>query len=100
MRRDYLIGSTVVSQQNQRIRLEYYLVEELRDASGIYLYGILIKRETKEKGKIERIQAVGKAISYSKEYVEKMIRIFMKNTVTPISMEELIDEYVSQTICV
>ena len=96
MRKDYLIGSTTVSQQEQKIRLEYYLVEERRDASGIALYGMMIKRETREGGRIERMQAVGKAISYSREYVEQMIRLFLKNTVTPMSMLELIDEYVSK----
>lgn len=96
MRKDYLIGVTSVSMQEQKIRLEYYLIEETRDVSGICLYGVLIKRETRSDGKIERMQGAGKAISYSREYVERMIQIFMKNTVTPLTMEELIDEYVSR----
>ncbi len=96
MRKDYLIGSTIVSQQEQKIRLEYYLIEERRDTSGIALYGMMIRKETRAGGRIERKQAVGKAISYSREYVERMIRLFLKNTVTPMSMVELIDEYVSR----
>lgn len=96
MRKDYLIGSTMISQQQQRIHLEYYLVEEARDTSGIYLYGIMIKRETRVEGRIERMHSVSKAISYSREYVERMLQIFIRNAVTPMSMEELIDEYVSR----
>lgn len=96
MRKDYLIGSTEVSQQEQKIRLEYYLIEENRDSNGSILYGMMIKREMHTPGKIERLQGTGKAISYSREYVERMIRLFMKNAVTPISMLELIDEYVTR----
>lgn len=96
MREDYLIGSTEVSQQEQKIRLDYYLVEECRDSSGAALYGMLIKRETRTPGKVDRLQGIGKAISYSRDYVEQMIRLFMKNSVTPITMLELIDEYVSR----
>lgn len=95
MRKDYLIGVATVAQQEQRIRLEYYLVEETRDVSGISLYGMMIKKEMRTEGKIERTQASGKAISYSRDYVERMIQLFMKNAVTPLTMDELIDEYVS-----
>ena len=42
------------------------------------------------------MQGAGKAISYSREYVERMIQLFMKNAVTPLTMEELIDEYISR----
>ena len=66
MRKDYLIGVATVAQQEQRIRLEYYLVEETRDVSGISLYGMMIKKEMRTEGKIERTQASGKAISYSR----------------------------------
>jgi len=96
MRKDYLIGVATVAQQEQRIRLEYYLVEETRDVSGISLYGMMIKKEMRTEGKIERTQASGKAISYSRYYVERMIQLFMKNAVTPLTMDELIDEYVSR----
>ncbi len=96
MRKDYLIGVATVAQQEQRIRLEYYLVEETRDVSGISLYGMMIKKEMRTEGKIERTQASGKAISYSRDYVERMIQLFMKNAVTPLTMDELIDEYVSR----
>ena len=96
MRKDYLVGVTVVSQQEQKIRLEYYLIEERRDVGDIALYGMLIKRESRVEGRIEKMQGAGKAISYSREYVERMIQLFMKNAVTPLTMEELIDEYISR----
>ena len=96
MRTDYLIGSTEVAEREQKIRLDYYLIEESRDSNGTSLYGMLIKRETRTPGKIDRLQGTGKAISYSREYVERMIRLFMKNTVTPMTMLELIDEYVTR----
>lgn len=96
MRRDYLEGSTNIVQDGKQLRLEYYLIEELRDARGSYLYGIMIKKEVREAGKVERSRSEGRAVSYSKAYVEKMLQIFLRNTVTPIAMLELIDEYVTR----
>ena len=96
MIKKYLTGSTIVTQEGQNIKLEYYLLEELRDAGGHFLYGMMIRKEERRTGKLERTQTVAKAISYSREYVERMIGLFMKNTVTPLTMMELIDEYVSR----
>ena len=96
MRRDYLEGSTRIAQDGKQLKLEYYLIEEKRDERGGFLYGIMIKKETRENGRIERSKAEGKAVSYSKTYVERMLQLFLKNTVTPLTMLELIDEYISR----
>lgn len=96
MRRDYLEGSTSIVQEKKQIKLEYYLIEEMRDERGRFLYGIMIKMETRENGNIERTRAEGRAVSYSRAYVERMLRLFLDNTVTPVPMLELIDEYISR----
>lgn len=96
MMKKYLTGSSVVTQEGQNITLEYYLLEEMRDTGGRFLYGMMIRKEERKTGKLERTQTVAKAISYSREYVERMICLFMRNTVTPLTMMELIDEYVSR----
>ncbi len=96
MRKDYLEGSTRIAQDGKQLQLEYYLIEEKRDERGGFLYGIMIKKETRENGRIERSKAEGKAVSYSRAYVERMLQLFLKNTVTPLTMLELIDEYVSR----
>lgn len=96
MIKKYLAGTTAVRQDGQSIKLDYYLIEEMRDVQGQVLYGMMIKKETRVEGKIERTQAVGKAISYSRAYVERMLHLFIKNTVTPLTLLELIDEYVSR----
>lgn len=96
MKAEYLIGSREIAGRGRKLKLDYYLIEELRDSNGAALYGMRIKRELRMPGRVERMQESGKAISYSRTYVEQMIRLFMKNAVTPFTMLELIDEYVSR----
>lgn len=96
MIKKYLTGSASITQEGQNVKLEYYLIEEMRDMGDYFLYGMMIKKEARKAGRIERTQTAAKAISYSREYVERMLCLFIKNTVTPLTMLELIDEYVSR----
>lgn len=96
MVQEYFIGRAEITENNQQIKLEYNIIEEKRDLCGASLYGILIKMEIKEKGLLKKEQGGAKAISYSRNWVEKLVRIFLKNTVTPMCMDELIDEYITR----
>lgn len=97
MRKDYLEGRTSILQDGWQLKLEYYLIEEKRGERGRACYGIMIKKEFRDKERVEQTKAEGKAVSYSRAYVEKLLQLFLKNTVTPLTMLELIDEYVSAT---
>lgn len=98
MKKKYLIGTAQLEDtESGRMELEYYLLEECRDTGvDITLYGIEIKKLIRENTAIRREKESAGAISYSKTYVEKMIRLLIKNTVTPMGMLEIIDEYITK----
>lgn len=96
MRKEYLIGKAEVVENTEKIRLEYYMTEETRDVYGVSLYGILIKKETREGNLVTREQGRENAITYSRAWIEKLIQILIRNTVTPMTMEEIIDEYITK----
>lgn len=90
----YLVEETsVITHNHQTFELEYYLTEEISKSYRRPLYGIQVKKIFEGK---EELESTG-AISYSKELVTQMIRDLCRNTVTPMTLVEVVDE--EMTIC-
>lgn len=85
-------SKTIVQDNNKELQLEYYLVEENRKDWEDSAYGIKIIQH----GDLSTDSEYTEPISYSKEIVEKMVRVLWVNTVTPTSMLEIVDDLVSQ----
>lgn len=97
MKRNYLLGKKPVEIEGKKeMQLEYYLLEEDRkESEGPILYGIKIIKNIDSYLESEEV----KGISYSKEFVKQMILRLMENDVTPISMIEIVDGFLTMELC-
>lgn len=77
-----------------RCKLEYYIIEkQINTTNGslyFHSYGIEI---IKEEGDVVETKAVMNVL-YSEDSARKLAEILANNKVTPISMEEIIDDYI------
>ena len=83
----------VSDEQNRKIRLEYYLEEDVRDIRReACLYGIrvVMYRETDGCEAVEIGSAP--AISYSGEFVKCLLNKLQRMAVTPTSLLEIVDD--------
>ena len=55
-----------------------------------------LKKIIKENGTIKKEKEIARAISYSQHYVEQLIQVLLRNQVTPMTMIEIIDEYITK----
>lgn len=94
----YLIGRTKYDTENStQVKLEYYLTEEIRDIKvSSALYGIEVKKKSRNKNGIFLEQERAYPLSYSKTTVEKLIHILLLNTVTPMNLLEIVDDYITK----
>lgn len=94
----YLVGKAELEAANQtRVKLEYYLTEETRDVEvASALYGVEVKKESRNKCGIFREQESARCLSYSREIVEGLVRMLLANTVTPMNLIEVVDDYISK----
>ena len=79
------------------------IVEELRENNDVEkavaeLHEIRdkLKKIIKENGTIKKEKEIARAISYSQHYVEQLIQVLLRNQVTPMTMIEIIDEYITK----
>lgn len=87
----------VTFQTDRAYHLAYFLVESSSEEGQKALYGVRV-----EKSKIEGTEKIMveanevEAISYSKELVEQMINILQKHMVTPMCLDEIVDDFISK----
>lgn len=94
----YLIGRTEFDAgNNTQVKLAYYLTEETRgiDASSA-LYGVEVKKESRSKNGILREQERARSLSYSRKTVENLIHLLLTNSVTPMNLLEVVDDFISK----
>lgn len=92
----YLEGTKTLKLDEHEVELSYYLTEcRKKENKDNILYGIQIEKN--DSGNTE-IESSG-CISYSKEIVLQMIHKLMENTVTPITMLYIIDDFVTEELC-
>ena len=90
---------TVKYGKNKSMKLMYYFVEEYRGHNYKNpLYGIRIVKCTKQKGKLVKEQEYTGPVSYSKELVWQMMEKMMGNLVTPYSMLEIVDDFITKEL--
>lgn len=92
----YLEGTKILEIDEHEVELSYYLTEcRKKENKDSTLYGIQI--EKRDSGNVE-IESSG-CITYSKEIVLQMIHKLMENTVTPITLLYIIDDFVTKELC-
>lgn len=93
-----LIGTKEIKDcNNDKMKLEYYLTVIKSDFDEIdAIYGIQLVKCKRTGKRIEKEMETIKRLSYSKKLVEQIIVCLMDNTVTPICMLEIVDEYISK----
>lgn len=93
MKNYYLFGMKGIRDcNNRKVQLEYYLAETIKEFADP-IYGIRIVKHLKEERRREREESWG--ISEDRGEVERLLLRFMDNSVTPNTLSELIDEYVT-----
>ena len=86
-----LFSNEVTLEDNRIMRLEYNITENRNSDTDEPYYGIQIAKYLDGKKEIEEIEG----ISYSKDKVEAIAKILYRNTVTPISMVEIVDDLIT-----
>ncbi|NLZ80964.1 MAG: hypothetical protein GX913_04075 [Clostridiales bacterium] len=98
MKTNDLIGTKEIWDcNNMKIKLEYYLVAtKSKIEEKETLYGIqIIKCQREEREMQKEVEAIT-GISYSRKLVEQIITSLMDNTVTPMCMLEIVDDYIAR----
>lgn len=91
-----LIGNRIVEIEPERqMVLEYYVLEETDKDTQITTYGTMIRKT--DEG-TEETEAV-KGITHSKEVIHDIIGLLLEHTVTPVSMVDVIDDYITEKLC-
>jgi len=78
----------------RRIILEYYLLSDVNEENQVF-YGAEIHKTDAGSREIETV----KGITESREEAEELIALLIRNQVTPISMTEIIDDYITEKAC-
>lgn len=85
----------VKSEEGNMMSLRYVLTRNCRNhIKGQKYYGIEIEKES--NGTLEREKVEG--ISHSKEFVQGILECLYDNVVTPVSMVEVIDDLVTESM--
>lgn len=76
------------------LKLDYFLTE--MEGSANKIYGICIEKSNKDQKASSFIESkMVQAISHSKNMVEKMINVLVRNQVTPLALEEIVDDMIT-----
>lgn len=84
----------IETESERKVLLEYYLLSDVDEENNVY-YGAEIHKTDNGSKEIETV----KGITDSKERAEELIDLLMRNTVTPISMTEVVDDYITEKVC-
>lgn len=91
-----LIGKRIISIVPEReMVLEYFMLEEFYETSQSATYGAKIRKV--EDGHEETESIMG--ITSSKEVITDLINLLLENVVTPITMVEIVDDFVTEKLC-
>lgn len=93
MKKFYLLGMKGIRDcNNRKVQLEYYLTETIKEFTKP-IYGIRVMRHLKEEVTREKEECRG--ISEDRGEVERLLLKFMDSAVTPNTLSELVDEYIT-----
>lgn len=96
MKKLQLLFSNEIPMGKDTMRLEYSLTEKYLNSEGepTPIYGIQIAKHFKQKVELDEVLG----ISESKETVISILKKLFQYEVTPISMVEIVDELVTQSV--
>ena len=89
-----LFSKQIWLEDKRSMILKYFLIEKIQETNVLPLYGVQISKYDGDT--IESDDVNG--ISHSKETVISIIKRLFQHEVTPISMVEIIDDFVTQGI--
>lgn len=82
------------------MNLDYILNENKSDNGEATGYGVTVKKTTVlSDGNIKTESASAENISYNKSEVLKLIDILKNGTVTPMTLKEIVEEFVVDRLC-
>lgn len=91
-----LKGKRIVELVPEReLVLEYFMLKDIDEVNKSVSYGAEIRKTEAGNNEIETV----KGITDSKEMVTDLIDILLENIVTPISMVDVIDDYITEKVC-
>lgn len=79
----------------REMELKYFLLEEMDEAEQTISYGVEIRKTESEQIEIETV----KGVTDSKEMADHLIELLITNTVTPISLVNVVDDYITEKVC-
>jgi len=88
---DLLFTNEVTLEDDRIMKLEYNITEHQNEENEEPYYGLQIKKYLDGETEVGEIEG----ISFSRDKVEAIARILFRNTVTPISMAEIVDDLIT-----
>lgn len=79
----------------REMELKYFLLEDMDEAEQTISYGVEIRKTESEQVEVETV----KGVTDSKEMADHLIELLVTNTVTPISLVNVVDDYITEKVC-
>lgn len=79
----------------REMELKYFLLEEMDEAEQTISFGVEIRKTESEQVEVETV----KGVTDSKEMADHLIELLVTNTVTPISLVNVVDDYITEKVC-
>lgn len=96
MSEKFLKGTREIKVEPLRtIRLEYYVMEEFAESEETAAYGIAV---VKKENDITETEVTG-GISYDRAFVEEMADRLMEGLVTPMTLVDTADDWITEKLC-
>lgn len=100
MENEIFCGSCEISGKNLA-KLEYYLIAEKisEEYCDLMSYGVKVKKTTYSDGggKTVEIKQINN-VFYRKDEAEKFIKLILRNSVTPITLRDVVEDYIIESI--
>lgn len=91
-----LIGKRIVEiVPGRKMVLEYFIIKNFDESSQTISYGAKIHKTEEESSETEIING----IIDSEEVILDVVNMLLEHTVTPVSMVNVIDDYVTEKVC-
>ena len=91
MKKSHLQERQTIESEGGFLELEYYLVEEETKSQAIY--GIGVKKKHSFQGKLRFENEETGGLSAKKETVLQLIEMLARNYITPMCLNEVVDDY-------
>lgn len=93
-----LLGMRVMEIVPQReMVLEYYLMTGTDSDNCTDYYGVQIRKH--ENGNVKEEVETVNGLTDSREFAVQLVNVLLENAVTPISMVDIIDDYITEKVC-